>query len=92
MMFWNVFKVSSKFTQKILSKSLKSHLVLNSLILGMIDVTSHDGNNLWDVEGQVPDDSKSNNVTKEDDGDVNLFQFVRFLFMTMLFQDLLNKL
>ena len=42
------------------------------MILGLIDVTSHDGNNLWDVEGQVPDDSKNNNITKEDDGDVNL--------------------
>ena len=50
----------------------------------MIDLTSHDGDNLRDVEGQVPDDSKNNNVTEEDDGDVNLFQIVRFLFMTML--------
>ena len=44
-------------------------VALNLLILGMIDLTSHDGNNLWDVEGQVPDDSKNNNITKEDDGD-----------------------
>ena len=44
-----------------------------SMILGMIDVTSHDGNNLWDVEGQVPDDSKNNNITKEEDEIVNLF-------------------
>ena len=43
------------------------------MILGMIDVTSHDGNNLWDVEGQVPDDSKNNNITKEEDEIVNLF-------------------
>ena len=43
------------------------------MILGMIDVTSHDGNNPWDVEGQVPDDSKNNNITKEEDEIVNLF-------------------
>ena len=41
-------------------------------ILGLIDETSHDSVNLWDVEGQVLDDSKNNNITKEDDGDVNL--------------------
>ena len=28
------------------------------MILGLIDITSHDGNNLSDVEGQVLDNSK----------------------------------
>ena len=51
---------------------IQSASVENHLILGTIDLTSHDGNNLWDVEGQVLDDSKNNNITKEDDGDVNL--------------------
>ena len=44
-----------------------------SVILGMINVTSHDGNNLWDVEGQVLVDSKNYKITKEVDEVVNLF-------------------
>ena len=43
------------------------------MILGLIDVTSHDGNNLWDVEGQVLVDSKNYKITKEVDEVVNLF-------------------
>ena len=42
-----------------------------SVILGMINVTSHDGNNLWDVEGQVLVDSKELQITKEDDEGVS---------------------
>ena len=37
------------------------------MILGLIDLTSHDGNNLWDVEGQVLVDSKNYKITKEVD-------------------------
>ena len=38
----------------------------------MIDETSHYGVNLWDVEGQVPDDSKNYKITMEDDKLVNI--------------------
>ena len=34
------------------------------------------------VEGQVLDDSKNTIITKEEDGFVNLFHIVRYLFMT----------
>ena len=34
-------------------------------------MTSHDGNNLLDVEGQVLDDSKNYKITEEDDEVVN---------------------
>ena len=54
------------------------------MILGMINMTSYDSNNLWDVEGQVLDDSKNYKITKEEDEFVNLFQISRFLFMTYL--------
>ena len=54
------------------------------MILGMIDLTTHDEKTLRVVEGQVLDDSKNTIITKEEDGFVNLFQFVRILFMTLL--------
>ena len=53
------------------------------MILGMIDLTTHDEKTLRVVEGQVLDDSKNTIITKEEDGFVNLFQFVRILFMTL---------
>ena len=49
----------------------------------MIDLTTHDEKTLRVVEGQVLDDSKNTIITKEEDGFVNLFQFVRILFMTL---------
>ena len=52
------------------------------LNLGMIDLTSRNGNNLWDIEGQVPDDSKNTDIFMEDDEVVNIFQYFRILIMT----------
>ena len=52
------------------------------MILGMIDLTTHDEKTLRVVGGQVLDDSKNTIITKEEDGFVNLFHIVRYLFMT----------
>ena len=52
------------------------------MILGMIDLTTHDEKTLRAVEGQVLDDNKNTIITKEEDGFVNLFHIVRYLFMT----------
>ena len=38
------------------------------MILGMIDLTTHDEKTLRVVEGQVLDDSKNTKITKEEDG------------------------
>ena len=62
------------------------------MILGMIDLTTHDEKTLRAaIEGQVLDDSKNTIITKEEDGFVNLFHIVRYQFMTFL-EDLINKL
>jgi hypothetical protein len=47
------------------------------MILGMIDLTTHDEKTLQAVEGQVLDDSKNTIITKEEDGFVNLEGQVR---------------
>ena len=61
-----------------------NHLILPCLmILGMICLTTHDEKTLRAIEGQVLDDNKNTNITKEDDGFVNLFHIVRYLFMTL---------
>ena len=52
------------------------------MILGMINVTSHDCNNLWDIEGQVLVDSKELQIIKEEDKLFNLFQIFQILFKT----------
>ena len=52
------------------------------MILGMIYLTTHDENSLGVIEGQVLDDNKNTNITKEEDEVVNLFHIVRYLFMT----------
>ena len=50
----------------------------------MIDLTTHDEKTLRAaIEGQVLDDSKNTIITKEEDGFVNLFHIVRYLFITL---------
>ena len=53
------------------------------MILGMINLTTHDEKSLGAIEGQVLDDNKNTNITKEEDEVVNLFQFGIILFMTL---------
>ena len=45
------------------------------MILGMIDLTTHDEKTLRAVEGQVLDDSKNTIITKEEDGFVNFISY-----------------
>ena len=52
------------------------------MILGMIHLITHYETTLGAIEGQVLDDNKNTNITKEEDEFVNLFHIVRYLFMT----------
>ena len=46
------------------------------MILGMIDLTTHDEKTLRAIEGQVLDDSKNTNITKEEDELVNFISYL----------------
>ena len=45
------------------------------MILGMIDLTTHDEKTLRAIEGQVLDDSKNTNITKKEDEVVNYISY-----------------
>ena len=54
---------------------LSIYFILN-MILGMIDLTTHDEKTLRVVEGQVLDDSKNTIITKEEDEFVNFISYL----------------
>ena len=53
------------------------------MILGLTNTTTHSDETLRAVEGQVLDDFRTKDITKEDDLDVDIFNYVSNLIKTL---------
>ena len=53
------------------------------MILGLTNTTTHSDETLRAVEGQVLDDFRTKDITKEDDLDVDIFHYVSNLIKTL---------